>query len=116
VLLITVIADLGFGESLFNLMDNVPGGDHTGHFFFMGMLSFLVNLSLSGARINVWGISLLKGSVIVTVLVTLEEFSQILLDERGFSLLDLSANYLGILFFSWLAVRVLAWQHKQPTR
>ncbi len=116
VLAIIVIADLGSGKLLFDLIEYVPGGDQTGHFFFMGILSFLVNLSLSGARIRLWGNDVLKGSVIVAVPVTIEEFSQILLSERGFSLLDLGADYLGILFFGWLAVRILTHQQRPRAR
>jgi VanZ family protein len=116
VLTITVVADFGWGKILFDLIEYVPGGDQTGHFFFMGMLAFLGNLTLSGARIRVWGRDLLKGSVWVAVPVTLEEFSQIFLSQRGFSLLDLSADYLGILFFGWLALRVLAWRQQHSSR
>jgi hypothetical protein len=38
-------------------------------------------------------------------LIGLEEFSQRNFSSRTFSLGDLAASYLGVLFFSWLALR-----------
>jgi hypothetical protein len=39
-------------------------------------------------------------------LIGLEEFSQQFFANRTFSLLDLTASYLGVIFFSWLALRI----------
>lgn len=44
-------------------------------------------------------------SLILALLIGLEEFSQRSFSNRTFSLSDLTASYLGVIFFSWLAVR-----------
>jgi VanZ family protein len=112
-LLIVIVADVGLGGTLFAFLDRVPGGDKTGHFLLMGTLALLVNLSLSAARITAFGAQWLKGSLIVAALVTMEEFSQLGLQWRGFSLIDLAADYAGILLFGWLAARIVA-RRAQP--
>jgi polysaccharide biosynthesis protein VpsQ len=99
--LVVVVADVGLGGGLFARLRHIPGGDKTGHFVLMGTLSFLVNMSLGAARLG--STRLLTGSVAVAAVVTLEEFSQLALAARGFSLLDLAANYAGIVCGGWLA-------------
>jgi VanZ family protein len=103
---VVLVADAGLGPKLFVFLDHIPGGDKTGHLALMGTLSFLVNRSLSAARTRVLSVRVLKGSLIVAVIVTLEEFSQLFLHNRGFSLVDLAADYVGIILFGQLAAYV----------
>jgi len=56
----------------------------------------LKTLSFAGQRI-------LWGSLLVAVIVSTEEFSQMYIPSRTFSLLDLVADYAGILLFGRLA-------------
>ncbi len=104
---IVLIANLGYAGSVFSFLRNIPGGDKTGHFFLMGMFSFLVNLGLLCKRIRFGNIKILKGSLIVAFIVTVEEFSQIWLQYRGFDLGDLFCDYLGILCFGFIAQQVI---------
>jgi VanZ family protein len=101
-------ADTGLGTTLFVFLDRIPGGDKTGHFVLIGMLAFLINMSLDSTRTRVLSVRVLKGSLIIAVIVTLEEFSQLFLRHRGFSLIDLSADYAGILLFGQLAATITA--------
>jgi VanZ family protein len=48
--------------------------------------------------------ALLKGSVIVATIMTLEEFSQYFIKTRTFDLGDLSCDYVGIFVFGYLAL------------
>jgi polysaccharide biosynthesis protein VpsQ len=73
-----------------------PLGDKISHFVLIGFFTFLLNMALAPRMVQIAGKYVLLGTVIVFVLVTLEEFSQIFLVERNFELLDLAANYLGI--------------------
>jgi len=43
--------------------------------------------------------------IITSLLIGIEEFSQQFLRNRTFSLLDLTFGYLGVIFFSWVALR-----------
>ncbi|MBN1566155.1 MAG: VanZ family protein [Anaerolineae bacterium] len=108
---IVLIADLGIGGRLQDVMDNLPGGDKTGHFFLMGFLSFLLNLSLVAERKPVGSFSVLKGSMIVAGVVFLEECTQVFLSARGFSLLDLVADTIGIALFGEIAAWMITHRH-----
>ena len=100
---VVIVANLGLGPVAFQFLRYIPGGDKTGHFVLMGLLSLLVNLSFGAKRVTVAGLPLLKGSLIVIAVVTVEEVSQLLLKYRGFDLLDLAMDYLGIVAFGVLA-------------
>jgi hypothetical protein len=106
ILMIVLAADLGWGEALFDLVAIIPGRDFTGHFVLIGLLSLTSNLALQRRTIRLHGRHFQLGSVILLPIVTLEEFSQLWISTRGFSLLDLAADYLGI----WLLGGMLsAW-------
>ena len=104
ILLIVLAADLGWGEKLFNWVAIVPGRDFTGHFVLIGLLSLTTNLALQRRTTRLLGGQFQLGSVILLPIVTLEEFSQLWISTRGFSLFDLAADYLGI----WLLGGVLS--------
>ncbi len=80
-----------------------PGGDKAGHFLLMGTLSLLVNLSLGLRQVKFFSRRLLSGSLIVLVVVTLEEASQLWSTVRTFSLVDLGFDYMGIIGGGYLA-------------
>ena len=100
---IVIVADLGLGPSFFPFIYYIPGGDKLGHFFLMGILSFLVNSVLKTRKIRIFSINILLGTLIVMTIVTIEEFSQIFLDYRAFSIVDLLFDYFGIVLFGYLA-------------
>jgi hypothetical protein len=106
ILSIILAADLGWGGALFDWVACIPGRDFTAHFILIGLLSLTVNLALHRRSVTLAGRPFQLGSLILIPLVTLEELSQIWIPTRGFSLLDLAANYLGIgllggLFTNW---------------
>jgi hypothetical protein len=53
---------------------------------------------------RIW-VTVISG-LVLALLIGLEEFSQRNFASRTFGLDDLSASYLGVIFFSWLAVRM----------
>ncbi len=107
---LVALADSGHGQQLFQLAKKIPAGDKLGHFVLFGTLSFLVNLILRAAEIRLRKITLLKGSIIVGSVVTMEEFSQLFFRSRSFDLGDLAADLLGIWACGWLARKYLAWK------
>jgi len=102
-LFIGYLANSGTGPDSFAFVKYVPGGDKTAHFMLMGMLSFLVNMSLAGAETKIFSLRVLKGSLTVCIVVTLEEISQIFLSSRTFSLGDLACDYMGIYLLGRMA-------------
>jgi hypothetical protein len=111
ILSIVLAADMGWGANLFSWVAHIPGRDFTGHFLLIGLLTLTVNLALRRRRIERFGMHFQVGSLIVLPVVTLEEFSQLWISTRGFSPLDLAADYLGI----WLLGGVLSsWLRRKP--
>ena len=100
---IIFLADRKGTRYLLNFVGNIPYGDKIGHFVLMGVFSFLVNLALSAQRFQIWKFRYLSGSLIVLLIVTLEEFSQIFIRGRAFDLTDLIVDYLGIFLFGEIA-------------
>jgi polysaccharide biosynthesis protein VpsQ len=106
IILIIVLADLG-KLGILQIVNQIPLGDKAGHFILYGILTLLVNLTLfrsfpSQSRKRVAVIS----GLTLALLIGLEEFSQRNFPSRTFSLGDLTASYLGMIFFSWLALRI----------
>ena len=107
ILLIIVLADMGALPHFLQVWKDLPYGDKAGHFILYGILTLLVDLALFGARPNQsrkW-LTVTSG-LILALLIGLEEFSQRYFADRTFSLKDLAASYLGVIFFSWLALRI----------
>ena len=105
IILIIVLADLG-KLGILQTVNRIPFGDKAGHFILYGILIFLIDLTLfrsipfqSRTRIVV------TSGLILALLIGLEEFSQRNFPSRTFDMGDLTASYLGLLFFSWLALR-----------
>lgn len=98
-----LLADAGRGQWLFRLANHIPGGDKTGHFVLFGILAFLVNLVMQASAVRVGRITLLRGSLLVTIIAVAEEFSQLGFASRTFDLRDLAAGLLGIFMIGRLA-------------
>jgi VanZ family protein len=102
-LAIVVLANMGVTGRVLGFIYEFPGGDKIGHLLLMGTFSLLLNLSLAGRRLRLPYGSPPLGSAIALALVTGEELTQLLFKYRTFSLVDLCADYAGILLFGWLA-------------
>jgi VanZ family protein len=115
IILIIVLADIGALPPYLRLLKDLPYGDKVGHFILYGILTLLVDLALfrSCPHRSRKFLAVTSG-LILAVLIGLEEFSQQYFADRTFSLKDLAASYLGLLFFSWLALRLSrAWSNGQ---
>jgi polysaccharide biosynthesis protein VpsQ len=106
ILVVIVLADtgrLGFLHAVYDF----PLGDKLGHFLLYGLLTLVIILSVFEARPGADKSRLaVLTSLILAVLIGLEEFSQKWFPTRNFDLLDLTASYLGVACFAWLALRL----------
>jgi VanZ family protein len=105
IILIIVLADVG-KLGIFAIIYHIPYADKAGHFILYGILALLINLTLfrSFQSQNRNWIALMS-TLILAFLIGIEEFSQQSFSSRTFSLEDLTASYLGVIVFSWLAIR-----------
>jgi len=109
---IIILADEGRLGPLYRLY-NFPYGDKAGHFLLYGLLSLVVNLSVFEARPAIdLGKLALATSLVLALLIGLEEYSQRFFPTRTSDWVDLAAGYLGVALFAWLAVRLK--QQNQP--
>ena len=105
IILIIVLADTG-NLGMLDFVYYVPYADKLGHFILYGVLILLINLTLFRALPSQTRnrVALLSGMTLA-LLIGLEELSQQNFSNRTFDLVDLSASYLGVIFFSWLAIK-----------
>lgn len=105
IILIIVLADMGELGILYRI-NRIPYADKAGHFILYGILALLIDLTLFGSFPSLprTRIAVTSG-LILALLIGLEEFSQQYFADRTFSLMDLGASYLGVISFSWLAIR-----------
>ena len=105
VILIIILADTG-NLGMLAIVYHIPYADKLGHFVLYGILALLINLTLFRSLPNQKrrSLAVLNGLLLV-LLIGIEEFSQRNFSNRTFSLEDLSASYLGVIFFSWLAMK-----------
>ena len=117
-ILVTVVLmlDYGIARSFFLSVRVVPGGDKTMHFVLMGSLALLLNVVLRGQRFEIGPILALRGSLIVAVVVTAEEISQIYVQSRNFSPDDLFYDYLGILLLGQVGNAIAWWRRRSAAR
>lgn len=103
---VTLSVDGGKLKGFTDWVNSLPLGDKVCHFFMIGMLALLFNYALAGRMVTLGCRQLLVGGLIVAVAVTIEEFSQIWIPRRTFDLVDLAANYGGILCARLITLRL----------
>ena len=107
IVIIIVLADMGALPSFLQVWNDLPYGDKAGHFILYGILTLLIDLTLFRSfQFQRPKLVAVISGLLLAVLIGLEEFSQQYFANRTFSLMDLSASYLGVIFFSWLAIKI----------
>lgn len=99
---VLTVAATTMAESFMFIYD-IPGADKTGHFLLMGALSFAFIAGFRGSHVRGRMLSAAACVVVLLVLITIEETSQIFMEARRFSLGDLAASFSGVLLFAWPA-------------
>ena len=106
IILIIVLADNG-QLGILKAVNQIPYGDKVGHFILYGILTLLINLTLLRSlpfQSPMW-VTIIS-SLMLALLIGIEELSQQFFASRTVSFQDLFAGYLGVIFFSWLALRI----------
>ncbi|WP_394147974.1 VanZ family protein [Shewanella atlantica] len=103
ILWVIYLANTGASSVLFNLVGALPYGDKLGHFCLFGLLTFLFNLASRCKSFAIGRLRLYYGTAAVTIFVVAEEISQGFIPSRTFDTMDLTADALGILGFTYLS-------------
>lgn len=112
---LVVLANNSWADWLFKFSGEFFYADKVGHFFLMGILSFLVNSAFKCKEISIGSFKLLLGSLIVAILVISEEVSQVLVESRNADLIDMLFDVFGIYLFGLLATYIQK-RHKMSMR
>jgi hypothetical protein len=114
IVIIVILADTRHLGFLYPIYD-FPFGDKVGHFLIFGLMSLIVNLSVleTGSPSDASPPAgtepkrtMIKASLIMALIVGLEEFSQRWFPSRTSDWFDLLASYLGIASFAILAIAI----------
>lgn len=101
---IVILANLDQFPQPIKYLYDFPGGDKVGHFALFGLLSFLLNLSALTLHPERNSTRLvLTVSLLLTIVIGLEEWSQALFPARTMSAIDLLASYTGVTVFAFLS-------------
>jgi polysaccharide biosynthesis protein VpsQ len=105
IVVIIVLADNDM-LGIMGFINQIPYGDKIGHFALYGILTLLVDLALFASLPHLSRrLIVSRTALILALIIGLEEFSQQFFPSRTFDLVDLAFSYLGVTFFSWLALR-----------
>lgn len=103
ILWVIYMANTGQSSIFFRLVGAIPYGDKIGHIFLFGLLTLGVNIATKLKVVKVGNVSILIGTMLVTLFVLIEEFSQHFSATRTFDALDLFADAVGIIVFTMLS-------------
>lgn len=107
------VANTGGSNALFEFVNRVPNGDKYGHLVLYGLLALLFNLALKCRYVNIIGVRIYWGTLIVAIFVFLEEMSQFYFPRRTVDIDDLLADAVGLTiasFTSYLTSKYFLWQ------
>ena len=88
-----------------NEIQQFPHYDTILHFLLIGFSAFLGHLAFNKRKIeiNILNFSLPLTPIIISFFVLIEECLQMFSPNRSFDLVDLAADFCGIVLFTWLA-------------
>ncbi len=106
IIIVIILADLG-KLGILRVLNQIPYADKVGHFVLYGILTLLLDLTCTRALPPPSRkLLVLRIALILSLLIGLEEYSQQFFAKRTFDLVDLTFSYLGVIFFSWVSLRV----------
>lgn len=105
---VTISALVSIRKEWFGFIYGIPGKDLLVHFVGMGLLAFFMVLGFSSRTTHGRPLSPLASMAVATLLVTIDEVSQLAIPSRTFSLDDLAWSLAGVLLFG-LAAAGIEW-------
>jgi hypothetical protein len=100
---IIYLANTGGHRLFFDLIKQLPYGDKAGHMLLFGLLTYVVNLALLSRHFCIGRLPLYYATVLVSIFVLSEEISQGFIPSRTLGIIDLVADAVGIILFSYFS-------------
>ncbi|MGX9463280.1 VanZ family protein [Shewanella sp. A14] len=97
------LANTGAHSIFFDIIKHIPFGDKVGHMLLFGLLTYVVNLALLSRHFRIGRLPLYYGTVLVSIFVLSEEISQGFIPSRTLDIIDLVADAVGIILFSYFS-------------
>ena len=97
---IIYLADTANHNFAFRLIGHIPYGDKLMHALLYGIMALFLNFGVKYKSYKWLGFNMQLGAVLVLVFATIEEISQYWLPSRTFDLVDLLADFFGVILFS----------------
>jgi len=98
ILFIIYLADSADHNFAFRLIGHIPYGDKVMHALLYGIMALFLNYGLNYRSFKRFQL----GAIIVLVFATLEEITQYWIPSRTFDLVDLLADFIGVILFSFI--------------
>ena len=98
ILFIIYLADSADHNFAFRLIGHIPYGDKAMHALLYGTMALFLNYGLNYRSFK----TVQLGAIIVLVFATLEEITQYWIPSRTFDLVDLLADFIGVILFSFI--------------
>jgi polysaccharide biosynthesis protein VpsQ len=84
-------------------LSQFPYYDTILHFLLLGIAAFLSHLAFNKPKIQIFNISLPLAPIVIMFLCVIDEIIQHFVPYRSSDLVDLIADFCGVLLFTWLA-------------
>jgi VanZ family protein len=105
VIIIILSATFQWNNPITRLLSSIKYSDKMAHLILIGTLAYCINYLMNFRVIKRFNQNILLGTLLVTFIITLEEFSQNWISTRNFDLVDLLANYIGIAIASLVIIK-----------
>ncbi|MBT4194354.1 MAG: VanZ family protein [Gammaproteobacteria bacterium] len=106
ILWVIYLANSGSNSIFFDFVRSFPYGDKLGHLCLFGILTLFVIVATRFRSFSTGSLRIYFGAAIVVIFVLGEEMSQAFIPGRSFDLVDLSADIIGILTFTYVATLI----------
>jgi len=109
-ILLAIMAIANLGLLPVSTLERIPAYDTFGHFFLYGTASALSHLACNRRKFRLFRWQLPLGPVLFSIFAVAEELLQAFIPNRSFSLIDLTADFCGIILF-YLMVKNWRFRH-----
>mgnify|MGYP000747398890 CR=1 FL=1 len=103
---IIYLANTSQNSVFFEFVASIPYGDKLGHFCLFGLLTLAANFAFKLRFFTIISCKMYMGAIVVFLFALIEELSQHFISNRTLDAIDLFADVIGIITFSFLTLMI----------